>query len=152
MPIQTLNDHPDAIPVLANWHHAQWSHLNPGMTLDDRISKMQAYLSDDFIPSTWVYLENGEITGSAAIVANDLENHPELTPWLASVYVAPVYRRQGIGSRLVRHVMQQARQQGYTKLYLFTPDKESFYASHGWSRLATERYHGEAIVIMQAVL
>lgn len=29
--------------------------------------------------------------GSAAIINNDMDTRPELTPWLASVFVAPAY-------------------------------------------------------------
>ena len=107
MQILNLKDEPQHISQLAEWHQHEWSSLNPGRTLEQRIETMQAYLRDDLVPSTYI-AKGPELMGSAAIIANDMETRPELTPWLASVFVAPAYRNQSIGSRLVKHVMQQA--------------------------------------------
>jgi len=90
--------------------------------------------------------------GSAAIVENDMDNRHDLSPWLASVFIIPEYRNQGIGSALVRHVMQQAQQSNIEKLYLYSPDREAFYHKHGWRRIDTENYHGYEVSIMEAVL
>jgi N-acetylglutamate synthase-like GNAT family acetyltransferase len=72
----------------------------------------------------------------------------ELFPWLASVYVAPAHRRQGIGSLLVRRVEQEALALGFGTLYLFTPDRETYYAHLGWTVLEHTEYMGEKVVIM----
>jgi GNAT superfamily N-acetyltransferase len=50
--------------------------------------------------------------GSAAIIDSDMDTRPELTPWLASVFVAKEFRNQGVGSRLVEHVMEEVRKAG----------------------------------------
>ena len=50
-----LSSEPQHIPVLAVWHHQEWAHLNPGGSLEKRIKKMQAYLGDELLPSTFVY-------------------------------------------------------------------------------------------------
>lgn len=86
--------------------------------------------------------------GSAAITANDMETRPELTPWLASVFVAPEFRNRGVGSRLVMHVMQQAKDAGVDTLYLFTPDRVSFYEKLGWRTFNEEFYRGHLVTIM----
>ena len=39
-----------------------------------------------------------------------MDTRKELSPWLASVFVAPEFRKWGIGSKLVLHVMEQARE------------------------------------------
>ena len=151
MKILKLSDQPQAIPQLAEWHHQQWAALNPGQTLQQRIDNMQAYLSDELVPST--YLAQGAVLmGSAAMIAHDMDTHPELTPWLASVFVAPPFRRQGIGSQLVRHVMQTARQAGVKTLYLFTPDQENFYQRLGWRVLNRESYRGHQVTLMTVEL
>ena len=67
MKIVNLKDCPEHIETLAQWHQQQWQYLNPGQSLADRIAKMQKYLNDDFVPSTFVALGN-EPLGSAAIV------------------------------------------------------------------------------------
>jgi GNAT superfamily N-acetyltransferase len=41
--------------------------------------------------------------GTATLLAQDVdtEQWPELSPWLAAVYVVPEYRHRGIGAALV---------------------------------------------------
>lgn len=149
--IINLRNEPEHIATLARWHHHEWSFLNPGETLEDRILRMQPYLNTDFIPSTFI-AKDKSLLGSAAIVANDMDTRPHLTPWLASVFVTPKNRRQGVGSKLVLHVMTQARREGIDTLYLFTPDKQTFYARLGWIIIATEQYQGHEVTIMQTRL
>ncbi len=152
MEIQNLKSAPQHLMQLAQWHQAEWSYLNPGSSLEDRIEKMQAYLSGDFLPSTWVAQENDQPLGSAAIVKQDMDIHLDKSPWLASVFVSPEFRQQGLGSALVREVMEAARQQDVSTLWLYTPDKASFYRQIGWSVFSQEKYHGHKVTIMSVRL
>lgn len=149
--ILNLRDKPELLETLARWHQAEWSQLNPGESLEQRIIRMQPFLNDKLIPSTYIAFDD-VLYGSAAIVANDMDNRPELSPWLASVFVKPEYRNQGIGSTLVHHVMLQAQQNDIEKLYLYTPDREAFYHKLGWRRIETAHYHGYQVSIMEADL
>ena len=142
-----LRAHPEYLPQLAAWHHQEWLALNPGQTLAQRIQAMQAYLGSSFVPTTYIATADG-LLGSAAIISHDMDNKPELSPWLASVFVAPEYRNQGIGSRLVKHVMKQAAEAGLSSLYLFTPDRVSFYQRLGWQVLASESYRDHDVTVM----
>jgi len=151
MKIINLKQCVDQLPLLAQWHQAEWSYLNPGQSLQARIEKMQAYLNDEFIPSTFVAIEN-EVLGSAAIVACDMKERKQYSPWLASVYVAPEYRRKGTATELVRHVMQQAAENKIKKLYLYTPDQEQFYKKMGWKTQERLNYHGHDVTIMSVLL
>ncbi|MBD9356322.1 GNAT family N-acetyltransferase [Methylomonas albis] len=150
--IINLSQEPHKIPTLAQWHQAEWAGLNPGQTLEDRIERMQAYLSNKLIPSTFICKHEGTLAGSAAIIESDMDTHLELTPWLASVYVTPAFRRQGIGAKLVKHVMSQAETAGVAKLYLFTPDQADFYQKLGWTEMEEEDYRGHRVKIMSVVL
>lgn len=150
MQIVDLRDAPQHIPQLAAWHHEQWSYLNPGKTLEHRIEKMRDHLEPAPLPRTFVAVAaHGLPMGSASLVAHDMDTHPELTPWLASVFVAPIHRQKGIGAALVRAVMEAAREAGIATLYLFTPDQEAFYRALGWRTLSQERYRGDDVTIMQ---
>jgi N-acetylglutamate synthase-like GNAT family acetyltransferase len=103
------------------------------------------------VPSTFI-AKTTELLGSAAIVENDMDTKPELTPWLASVFVAPEYRNQGIGSQLVKHVMQKAKQAGIKAIYLFTPDQTIFYQKLGWEVISTEEYREHSVTVMRVRL
>jgi N-acetylglutamate synthase-like GNAT family acetyltransferase len=152
MTILNLSCEPQHIPTLALWHHRQWQDLNPGRTLEHRIAAMQSYLGDDLLPSTYIYKHQQQLAGSAALIVSDMDNHPELSPWLASVFIDERFRRQGIGSSLVKHVMQQAQQSGISQLYLFTPDRADFYLQLGWTKMADEDYRSQKVTLMRASL
>lgn len=149
MHIIDLAAEPEHLPTLAAWHHQQWVDLNPGFVLSERVARMQAYLGADLVPSTFVGKWQGRLAGSAAIIESDMDTRPELSPWLASVYVAPEFRDRGVGSALVRHAMAQVEAAGVGALYLFTPDRASFYRRLGWRSVAEEFYRGHAVTVMR---
>ena len=149
--IFNLKDVPENLEKLASWHQDEWSYLNPGENLAVRITRMQSYLNNEFIPSTFI-AKDKTLLGSAAIVSQDMKTEPPLTPWLASVFVRSENRKQGIGRKLVLHVMTQARKEGIDILYLYTPDQVSFYSKLGWSVLDERQYKGSDVTIMQVRL
>jgi amino-acid N-acetyltransferase len=57
---------------------------------------------------------------------------------LRSLAVAPAWQGQGLGSALVAHAEQAARQRGIAALYLLTPTAEAFFARRGYVRLPRE--------------
>ena len=148
MTIVTLKDRPQHLMTLARWHHEEWSYLNPERSFDERVAEMREDLLGKIMPVTYIAEHKGELLGSASLLAGDMSTHPELTPWLASVYVAAQFRRRGLGSDLVRHVMQHAQSNGIRRLYLYTPDQEQLYARLGWRIFSREPYHGTPVTIM----
>ena len=88
------------------------------------------------------------LLGSAMLIAHDMDTRMEWSPWLAGVFVAPDYRRQGIGIELVRRVVQDASALGVRRLYLYTPGVERFYSRHGWSVVERTNYRGADVVVM----
>jgi N-acetylglutamate synthase-like GNAT family acetyltransferase len=148
--ISSLKDKPQHLLTLADWHHAEWSYLNPKRSILQRIEEMREDLEGKVIPTTLVAedQQSAELLGSATLLADDMSSHPELTPWLASVYVATQHRKKGIGSVLVEQVMQHARDNGVKRLYLYTPDQAQLYARLGWQVLSEEPYNGTPVTIM----
>jgi GNAT superfamily N-acetyltransferase len=148
MRIDNLKQHPDFLPTLAQWHQGQWGELNPQKTLEMRISSLGMHLGALPIPVTFVAVEDNEPLGSASLVEHDLPTHRHLSPWLASVFVAPDRRRRGIGGRLVRRVMEEAARLSVETLYLFTLDQEKFYRELGWTQIERGEYQGFGITVM----
>ena len=65
---------------------------------------------------------------------------PSGVAYLATLYVTDAARGSGVGSALVKAVLQTAREQGATDLYVSaTPTRETvdFYLAQGFVRLAT---------------
>ncbi|NIP71863.1 MAG: GNAT family N-acetyltransferase [Gammaproteobacteria bacterium] len=146
--IDHLGDHPGSIPQLAQWHHEEWSTLNPGGTVKQRIKSLSWHLAQGQIPATYVAVLEGAVVGSASLIERDMAAYIQLSPWLAGVYVAPAYRRRGIGSALVRRVADEAAGFGITTLYLFTPGRERFYRRLGWEVLERTVYRRHRVAVM----
>jgi GNAT superfamily N-acetyltransferase len=142
-----LADHPSFLPSLARWHHDQWSYLDVAVSAEERMAALGKHGKAQ-VPTTVIALSGDCLLGSASLIAHDMDTHPELSPWLASVYVAPEYRRCGIGRALVQRIVAEAASLGIDNLYLFTPDKERFYTRLGWAVLERTMYRGYAQVVM----
>jgi predicted N-acetyltransferase YhbS len=151
--IVPLAEYPALTELVAAWGFGEWGHLNPGETLAEReVWMRRETLNSDCAPLTFVALDDGgRAVGTAALLFDDLEGDPR-NPWLASVYVPPERRGQGIASALVRAVEDAARRFGYRQLYLFTSTAPKLYAGLGWRALETTRYRGDEIQIMDRAL
>lgn len=149
MEIIDLRKAPQHIPTIARWHFDEWGYLNPGRSIEYRIERMQRYIADNSIPSMLIAIDGDEVLGTAALVEADMDSHPELTPWLASVYIREDQRGLGLGKKLVQALMDFAGQQNLEHLYLFTPDQSGFYAKLGWKIIAHETYRDTPVTIMQ---
>ena len=149
--IAYLADYPDFVPVLAQWHHEEWHHLTPWENLSQCEARLRREAQPGGIPTILIAVADGNLKGSASIVLHDMKGREDLSPWLAGVYVAPAYRRQGIGARLVQAVVEEARKQRVPRLYLYTTGKENerFYARMGWSVKERVDYLGKQRVIME---
>jgi len=139
--------------TLASWHATAFG----GRTAEERV---RAYLRGEggvqpletspLLPLTLVAQVGGEggdgdgkqeLAGSVALVRDDLpdgggcEAAAGLTPWLATLYVHPVYRGRGVGAALVQEAMYRAAVMGHDRLYLWTPQRrlaDTWYADMGW--------------------
>lgn len=78
----------------------------------------------------------------------DPNPRPDLTPWLAALYVAPEFRQRGIGAALIKAIEDHARAVGAQTLYLYTSEAEAFYARLGWSVRDRFTQNGEACALM----
>jgi GNAT superfamily N-acetyltransferase len=149
MQVKHLAEHPDAIPTLAKWVYDQWGHwMPPEATQKTLAREFKRRAVPGQIPETFVAVRDSQPLGTASLVAHDLAERMDLSPWLAAVYVAPEARNRGIGSALVRAVMDEALALGVEELYLFTPDKMNFYSRLGWKVLERRQHRGRDITVM----
>ena len=146
--IDFLGKYPQHIPVVAQWHQHEWQHISPHLTTSLRVHEYSSYQSKPGIPSCMLAVDEQKPVGSASLVLSDMETHSHLSPWLASVYVHPDYRNRGIATELIQHCLNNAKQLGIKKLYLFTPDQAEFYLKRGWQHLEHNIYQNEHVDIM----
>jgi GNAT superfamily N-acetyltransferase len=149
MVIGDLEDHRAWIPTLARWHFDQWGPLTGASTFDAYIAFLTAAAQSRTVPSVLVALADGQLLGSASLVASDLPLRPHLTPWLAQVFVEPGHRRHGVGAALVDAVLERSRQCGYRRVYLYTSGTlPAYYARLGWREVEHVEYLGRGRTVM----
>ncbi len=152
MRVVPLVERPDLVEQVSAWGFAEWGHLNPGQTLEQRTVRIRGKMNVDRVPIAFVALdEEDRIAGTASLIFDDLEGDPR-NPWLASVFVPPEHRKKGIASALVRTVEDAARRLGYSRLHLFTSSAPTLYAGLGWRALEQRDYRGEHIQVMDKSL
>lgn len=148
--ITYLADVPQHLDQVTDWILAEWGR--PGVTRDMVYEKYRAHMNTDRLPLSLVAVIDERPVGTASLRRRDLQIRPHLVPWLASVYVASEYRNQGIGSQLVIAAETEAARLDIETLYLFTPDRDHFYARLGWRTIEQTDYRGEQVVVMKKIL
>ncbi len=132
--IDYLKHHPQHAATIARWIYDEWCSRE-GMTFEDVLQRTLGCANDDRIPLTLVAIDGDACVGTVSLFVTDLGARPDLTPWLAALYVAPERRNQGVGSALIEALLDIARRLGVTRLYLHTETAAPFYARRGWQFL-----------------
>jgi predicted N-acetyltransferase YhbS len=146
--IEFLADRSEFIPTLAEWHFREWAYLRPDDSVANRVRLLQERSGRRELPITFVALSGTELLGSAMLIHHEMDTHPQFTPWLAGVFVAPAHRRRGIGRALAQHVLCEAAARGFYTVYLLTPGAQDFFAHLGWSIVEHTRYKDTDVTIM----
>ncbi|MCH4900668.1 MULTISPECIES: GNAT family N-acetyltransferase [unclassified Pseudomonas] len=152
MHIDYLCHHPQLIEELAELNFKEWGQYKPEDTLASRTERMRAACGKGAIPSVVVAIEDGKLLGGALLIDRDMDTRPQLTPWLAGVYVKAEQRGRGIASQLVNRIVEEAAALGVPQLYLYTDAAQSLYARLGWEVLEETEYDGLPVTVMKRAL
>ena len=138
--IYPLSEKPEYAPTCAAWSFGSWGcHLEEASLQKSLTGYKERSENADKIPLTWIAILNKKVTGMVSLVINDHPDHPELSPWLASMFVHPEFRKKGYASQLIQKLHAEAKNLNYKKLYLFTPDAEKLYEKNGWKIIGQVR-------------
>jgi GNAT superfamily N-acetyltransferase len=149
--VETIADHLELVPTIARWHWEEWGHVDPDGSLATWTAGLRRRTRRNQVPTTFVAIDGGTPVGSVTLVVNDMPDRhefAELTPWVAGAYVVESARGRGVGTALIRHAVEQARQLDLERLYLYTSTAESFYTNLGWNTIARTRYEGDDVAVM----
>lgn len=150
MNIRRLKNESNHIRTIASWFFKEWGSKTS--SIEKYANAIVPSPTDDKLPIFFI-AEEIHIIGTAHLAQSDMGDcHPELTPWLAGVYVSPTHRGQGVGEVLSRTVLNKAKELGFLSCYLYTDLKEDWYSKSGWQFVSREIYKNKNVVIMKYVL
>jgi monoamine oxidase len=154
--ITPLGGHRELAPLLARWHHDEFGYLYDERIWNRDIAalELEAMSEPGSRDVTWIAFEGAtadeqSLLGSVSLIASDdLPGFEQLSPWLASLYVAPRGRGIGLGGQLVDCVVSEAAERGHDYVHLFTAGQDGYYAARGWRSLAEVDHRGHRAVVM----
>lgn len=119
--IARLQDYPHLASVCGEWDDAVWPR-NPAIEdfFADHYSEAALNQGNE-APQVWIAIHDGNPIGMMSLITDDHPDFPHLSPWLASAYVLPQYRGQGVFRALHDQLVKFARTQtGYSALYVYS--------------------------------
>ena len=136
--VVALAEHPHHWQTAAEWSYEAWHHEFPSDTVQTYLDQYALAQSkpEQLLEVFAAVTDKDQLLGVSTLVHDDeLPDAPEPGPWLAAVFVTPDARKLGVGSALVQHVVNRARELDYPKIYLYTEHQENWYASTGWVKI-----------------
>lgn len=148
--IVTISSEPGLAPVVARWLVQTFFNYPGSYTVEEMTALILA--PSDGPKETFVLFDGSQPVGTAAMIPADLDARPDLTPWLAGLFVEPAFRGRGHAKALVHQVESFASSAAVSVLWLYTLGAEAFYARLGWVKAGLEEDRGQAVVLMKRVL
>ena len=121
------------IQVATMIHDEFWSDVVDASP-DLMAKRLEMAGADNSLPLCLIATVNDDPVGVVNLIDYDDPNPRVGRPWLAGLVVMPDWRGQGLGSMLVKTVLEDARRLGETEVFLGT-ESPQFY-----ERLGANRY------------
>lgn len=139
MKIELLSEVPNAIDDAVEMIYEEFVIKTKSSATKSTIKKFLT-CGQDF-PITFVAVADEKNVGTISIFENDYKARLQYKPWLASLVVRENYRKYGIGTKLIKAVVDKAGELGYPEIYLKTETAAGYYDKLGWQRV--ERVVGD---------
>ena len=150
--IVSTADRPELAEITARWRWEAFFRKH-GRSFEDVLAAAQRTAAGaQVMPRTFVLLADNAPIGTASLVAHDLDERPDLTPWLAGVFVTPAFRGQGHAARLITAVEDAAVGAAFPVLWLYTNTAARVYARAGWEHVETVQHNEKPYSVMRRLL
>jgi GNAT superfamily N-acetyltransferase len=120
------------VALCARWRIDAFSGVI-GASFEDECRALNELAADQSQQVALIAFLDGEPAGTGMLVLSEIKPVHQVSPWLVGLFVAPDFRRRGVGRTLVRAIEEQARQRANTQLYLYTDEAKGFYERLGWT-------------------
>lgn len=141
-----LRDRVDMSDKAAAWFHEKWNV--PEAVYLESIQDGQKNPTN--VPQWYVVIDKDKIIGGFGLIDNDFHKRKDLTPNVCAVFVEEEYRNCGVAKSMLDFACKEARDMGYSNLYLIT-DHEQFYEKCGWDFLCMVEEDGGQLTRMYGI-
>ncbi len=133
--ISDLRQRPQFFDTVADRIWRAWWKAE-GHPLDYIQGRLRENLNARPVPFALVAHDGDTFLGTASVIASDLAERPQFTPWVAAVWTDPPARRRGIGAALVDRATRDCFALGVGRAYLCArPQRSAFYERLGWTSI-----------------
>jgi N-acetylglutamate synthase-like GNAT family acetyltransferase len=133
--ISDLRQRPEFFDPVADRIWQAWWKAD-GHPYDYITGRLRENMNATPIPFALAAHDGEAFLGTASVIASDLAERPQLTPWVAAVWVDPQARRRGVGAALVNRATQDCFALGVGRVYLCArPQRSGFYERLSWSMI-----------------
>jgi len=146
--LTSIADRPDLAEPVARWVWDEWGRAK-GRPFDRTLGRIAGRTARVGLEQCFIALEDGSPAATASLTAEDADSRPDLSPWLASVFVAPDRRGRGLARLVVTAVESAARTGRFGTLWLFTDGAAGLYAGLGWQEAGTVLDQGRTYALMR---
>ncbi|MEO3944478.1 GNAT family N-acetyltransferase [Gorillibacterium sp. CAU 1737] len=137
MQIISVREHPDYADTAITYFQSKWASEDSRMVYQDCIQ--HAITAKAPLPQWYLLYQEEKIIGCAGLITNDFISRMDLYPWVCALYIEAEYRGNEYGSFLLNKAAEDAKEAGFTHVYLCT-DHVGYYERYGFEYIG-DGYH-----------
>ena len=130
--VYNLKNKKEYIEEVATLEYEEWAdnkENNKNRRINEKIKKIEKNLNSSNFCKL-ILLKENSLIGFISIFPNDSKECPNLTPWYSTMYVKKEYRKKGYSKILNDAILKEAKNRGFTTIYLKT-DLKNYYEKFG---------------------
>ena len=143
--IGRLADHQHCVAALAAAYRAEWPQWYGADGPGEAETDLRERANPARLPLGIVALGDEAPIGAAAVSAEDTYGDPDFRPTIIGLWVAPAWRRHGVGRALARAAEGEARALGFRRLHAASSSAAPFFRAIGWAAHGVADWRGETL-------
>lgn len=139
-----------AVSLVADWYYHEWGYLNPSATASGIEAKLASQLDSVKLPQPFVAVAGHDVIGAVELKIREVPDFIDYEHWIGGVYVTLMQRGKGVGTEIVKNVVDiAANEYGIKTLYLQTEKLDGgLYSRLGFTEVARFKYDGLERLVM----
>ncbi len=135
--IYPLSEKKTLVPICAYWSYSTWYTFR-SVPFSAVLNEYNRRANLRYYPYSYIALWDDFPVGMVSLKESELQRREANSPWLSALYVAPEFRKRGIGTNLIKTVIDDCSNKKASKIFLFLDsrnlnDLEQYYTKRGWS-------------------